>query len=369
MSSHCRPREYYTPKLLENFVEDRLHWLPISMHYASFGPNENPVDYVMSQLSPIYPAIYQDTRVMGESPDPSATGHLWCVHGSHILHILCIIIHYYHILSWLFSLLDTFGVLGSGKYVIGIWGPGVERQTQRRRADPHLSLWHRRSSRRGGMPRWSVLCGQETLVLCCTGRSVKTHGGRFPTNIYKLYTDTRTHTHINIYIYILFKRLRATAGQGPTMLAHLVAMLAYVGLIFTHVEPKDPKNGNSKKTVKRRIFWWSAAYLGAMLAHRGAMLAYLDGNVGPSWGYVGLSWGYVGPSWSYVGPSWGYVGPSWGRKMGTAKKHCKTQEILMVGGLFWGHVGPSWAMLAYLEGNVGPSSGYVGPSWGYVGPS
>ena len=61
------------------------------------------------------------------------------------------------------------------------------------------------------------------------------------------------------------KRLRATAGQGPNyvgplcglraMWAHLVAMLAYVGLMLTHVEPKDPKNGNSKKnTVKRRIF-------------------------------------------------------------------------------------------------------------------
>ena len=54
------------------------------------------------------------------------------------------------------------------------------------------------------------------------------------------------------------------------------------------------------------------------------------------------------------------------RKMGTAKKHCKTQDILMVGGLSWGHLG---AMLAYLEGNVGPSWGYVGPSWGYVGSS
>ena len=70
-----------------------------------------------------------------------------------------------------------------------------------------------------------------------------------------------------------FKRLRATAGQGPNyvgpccgyvglcwsilraMWAHLVAMLAYVGLRFIHVEPKDPKNGNSKKnTVKRMIF-------------------------------------------------------------------------------------------------------------------
>ena len=64
-----------------------------------------------------------------------------------------------------------------------------------------------------------------------------------------------------------FKRLRATAGQGPNyvgpfcgyvglcwpilraMWAHLVAMLAYVGLMLIHVEPKDPKNGNSKKTL------------------------------------------------------------------------------------------------------------------------
>ena len=68
-----------------------------------------------------------------------------------------------------------------------------------------------------------------------------------------------------------FKRLRATAGQGPNYVgpscgymlayvgvcwpilratwAHLVAMLAYVGLMLTHVEPKDPKNGNSKKTL------------------------------------------------------------------------------------------------------------------------
>ena len=70
---------------------------------------------------------------------------------------------------------------------------------------------------------------------------------------------------------------------------------------LTYVEPKDPKNGNSKKnTVKSRILWWSsAAYLGAMLAHLGAMLAYLEGNVGPSWGYVGPSWGYVG--WPILG--------------------------------------------------------------------
>ena len=39
-------------------------------------------------------------------------------------------------------------------------------------------------------------------------------------------------------------------ARGPTMLAHLVAMLGYVGLMLTHVEPKDPKNGKRKKNWK-----------------------------------------------------------------------------------------------------------------------
>ena len=43
------------------------------------------------------------------------------------------------------------------------------------------------------------------------------------------------------------------------MLAYLAGNVGpacgYVGLMLIHVEPKDPKNGNSKKnTVKRRIF-------------------------------------------------------------------------------------------------------------------
>ena len=47
-----------------------------------------------------------------------------------------------------------------------------------------------------------------------------------------------------------FKRLRATAGQGPNYVGPACGyMLAYVGLMLTHVEPKDPKNGNSKKTL------------------------------------------------------------------------------------------------------------------------
>ena len=65
-------------------------------------------------------------------------------------------------------------------------------------------------------------------------------------------------------------------ARGPIMLVHFVAMLAYVGLcwpilramwahlvamlacvclMLAHVEPKDQKNGNSKKdTVKRMLF-------------------------------------------------------------------------------------------------------------------
>ena len=79
------------------------------------------------------------------------------------------------------------------------------------------------------------------------------------------------------------------------------------------------------------------------------MLAYLAGKVGSAWSYVDPAWGYVGLSWRLCGPILrplsadleAYVGPCWPvrsqkiRKMGTAKKHCKTQDILMVGDLSW----------------------------------
>ena len=67
-------------------------------------------------------------------------------------------------------------------------------------------------------------------------------------------------THLSAYSWgaggAEFKRLRATAGQGPNYVAHFVAMLAYVGLCWP-------------------------------------MLVYLAGNVGPSCGYVGLCWPQV----------------------------------------------------------------------------
>ena len=115
------------------------------------------------------------------------------------------------------------------------------------------------------------------------------------------------------------------------MWAHLVAMLAYVGLMLTHVEPKDPKNGNSKKnTVKRRIFWWSAAYLGAMWAHLGAMLAYLEGNVA----HLGAMLAHLGAMLAQLGAMLAHLGA------------------------MLAHLG---AMLAHLEA-------YVGPAWGLCWP-
>ena len=50
----------------------------------------------------------------------------------------------------------------------------------------------------------------------------------------------------------IFKRLRATAVQGPN---YVGLFCGYVGLRLIYVEPKEPKNWNSKKNiVKHRIF-------------------------------------------------------------------------------------------------------------------
>ena len=122
-------------------------------------------------------------------------------------------------------------------------------------------------------------------------------------------------------------------------------------------------------------------------------------TVGPAWGNVGLSWRLCGPILrpmsadleAYVwAPCWPMLSQKI-RKMGTARKHCKTQDILMVGGLSWGYVDPSWgyvgvswgqrgpilglcwpilrAMWAHLGAMLGPSGADVGAPWGYIGAS
>ena len=73
--------------------------------------------------------------------------------------------------------------------------------------------------------------------------------------------------------------------------------------------------------------------------------------------YVGLSCGQCRPilwlCWPMLASCW-FMWSQKIRKIGTAKKRCKTHDILMVGGLSWGYVGLSW--------------GYVGLSWGQCGP-
>ena len=180
--------------------------------------------------------------------------------------------------------------------------------------------------------------------------------------------------------------------------AHLGAMFAYVGASWGYVGGscailalKHMLNVTGPKKIVNYRGFCRHAYPTARLG-AGAqlcwpicwpMLAYLAGNVGLAWSYVDPTWGYVGLSWRLCGPILrplstdleAYVGPCWPvrnqkiRKMGRAKKHYKTQDILRVGGLSWGaileHLG---SMLADLGGYIVSAWGYVGPFWNYVGP-
>ena len=102
------------------------------------------------------------------------------------------------------------------------------------------------------------------------------------------------------------------------------------------------------------------------------MWAHLVAICWPMLAYVGLSCGQRGPNlwlcWPMFASCWPMLRQK-SRKMGTAKKRCKTQDILMVGGLSLGYVGPSWGYLGLSWSYVGPSWGYLGPFWSYVGPS
>ena len=99
------------------------------------------------------------------------------------------------------------------------------------------------------------------------------------------------------YVGVCWPILRA-------MWAHLVAMLAYAGLMLTHVEPKDLKNGNSQKNhCKTQDILMVGGLFEAMLAHLGAMLAYLEGKVGHLGAMLGLCWPISRPILAHVNPS------------------------------------------------------------------
>ena len=158
--------------------------------------------------------------------------------------------------------------------------------------------------------------------------------------------------------------------------------------------------------IKPCVFVYLSAY--ARQPARGpTMLVHLVAICWPMLAYGGLSCGQRGPilwlCWPMLASCW----PMWSqksRKMGTAKKRCKTQDILMVGGLSWGYVGPSWGlwwpilglcrpilelcwpilglcwpllglcwpilrpMLAHLGAMLAHLEAYVGPSWGPCWP-
>ena len=107
--------------------------------------------------------------------------------------------------------------------------------------------------------------------------------------------------HIEAYYLSAYARQPA---RGPTMLAHLVAMLAYVGLCWPILWEQQKNIVKCRRFDGRRpilglcwpilgLCWpilglcWPIlgamlAHLGAMLAHLGAMLAHLEAYVGPS---------------------------------------------------------------------------------------
>ena len=94
------------------------------------------------------------------------------------------------------------------------------------------------------------------------------------------------------------------------------------------------------------------------------MLAHLVAICWPMLAYVGLSCGQRGPilwlCWTMFAAGWPMLSQKI-RKMKAAKKRCKTQDILMVGGLSWGYVGLS-------SGQCGPILGLCWPILGLSWP-
>ena len=115
------------------------------------------------------------------------------------------------------------------------------------------------------------------------------------------------------------------------------------------------KMRRAQNTVKRDCFrrpGWSAAGGAAPLSYGEERNAFSNATArGPLAGFkrlratAGQGPNYVGPFCGYVGLCWPHVDPCGAKrseKWEQQKKHCKTQDILMVGRLSWGYVSPSW---------------------------
>ena len=179
----------------------------------------------------------------------------------------------------------------------------------------------------------------------------------------------------------MWAHLGAMLAHLGAMLAHLGAMLAHLGAMLAmfvqkHVEchrakkhcklegvlstrtphrevggrggsPSLRRRGENCRTARTRqgAPWPDLSAYARQPARGPTMLAHLVAICWPMLAYVGLSCGQRGPilwlCWPMFASCWPMLSQKI-RKMGTAKKRCKTQDILMVGGLSWGYVGPSW---------------------------
>ena len=101
--------------------------------------------------------------------------------------------------------------------------------------------------------------------------------------------------------------------------------------MLTHVEPKDPKNGNGKRTL------WNAGYF--------------DGRRP----ILGLCWPILELCWPILGLCWPILG---------ARLH-RLEVIWAHLGAMLAHLG---AMLAHLGAMLTHLEAYVGPSWGLCWP-
>mmetsp|Transcript_76798 Transcript_76798/g.183983 ORF Transcript_76798/g.183983 Transcript_76798/m.183983 type:complete len:652 (-) Transcript_76798:75-2030(-) len=52
-------KEFISPEIAANFIEHRLHWWVMTDRFDEFGPDDNPVEFAMKQLSAVYPQVYQ----------------------------------------------------------------------------------------------------------------------------------------------------------------------------------------------------------------------------------------------------------------------------------------------------------------------
>ena len=156
--------------------------------------------------------------------------------------------------------------------------------------------------------------------------------------------------------------------------------------------PSLLRRGEKRRTARTRPGgpWPDLSAYARQPARGPTMLAHLVAICWPMLAYVGLSCGQRGPilwlCWTMFAACWPMLSQKI-RKMGTATKRCKTQDILMVGGLSWPIFRALWAhhgamlthlgailahfgaMLAHLEAMLAQLGGYVGPSWSYVGPA